>query len=161
LEFGVQLFGTSTGDTANYKVRFQNNIQSIFSRVRLLYGSTPIEDIINYNVIVRNLTEWTGTNQLGTMDQCSIAEGIGGATVGTQALGTSPQTFGDKYINVRQNYVQGIDTYASTAGQTGAGYVPNHITGSGTPDYCQRRYQVNFALGLFTQDKLVFEFFKT
>lgn len=30
-------------------VRFQNNIQSIFSRVRLLYGANPLEDIINYN----------------------------------------------------------------------------------------------------------------
>ena len=55
LEFDVTLIGSgaSTGIT-----RFQNNIQSIFNRVRLLYGATPLEDMINYNVIVRSLTEW-------------------------------------------------------------------------------------------------------
>jgi hypothetical protein len=58
-------------------VRFQNNIQSIFSRVRLLYGANPLEDIINYNVIVRNLTEWTAGNPSMTMDQGTIADGIG------------------------------------------------------------------------------------
>jgi len=35
--------------TIDAVVRFQNNIQSIFSRVRLLYGANPLEDIINYN----------------------------------------------------------------------------------------------------------------
>ena len=45
LEFDVTLnaFGTAGVDI----IRFQNNIQSIFSRVRLLYGATPLEDIIN------------------------------------------------------------------------------------------------------------------
>ena len=28
-----------------------------------MYGSTPIEDIINYNQIARNLTEWTATGK--------------------------------------------------------------------------------------------------
>ncbi len=47
LEFDVTL--VSYGTPANEIVRFQNNIQSLFSRVRLLYGSTPLEDMINYN----------------------------------------------------------------------------------------------------------------
>jgi hypothetical protein len=49
LQFDVTLnaFGTSGNDI----VRFQNNIQSLFNRVRLLYGATPIEDVINYNGI--------------------------------------------------------------------------------------------------------------
>lgn len=46
-EFDVTLSTYSV--TANEIVRFQNNIQSLFSRVRLLYGSTPLEDMINYN----------------------------------------------------------------------------------------------------------------
>ena len=66
-EFDVTLTSYATSGTA--VVRFQNNIQSIFSRVRLLYGATPLEDIINYNVIVRSLTEWTSTNQTMSMDQ--------------------------------------------------------------------------------------------
>jgi len=94
LEFDVTLFGPggTTGAT-----RFQNNIQSIFSRVRLLYGATPLEDMINYNVIVRSLTEWTATNTHMTMDQTSIAEGIGGVIVACD----NDSNFG--VCNVRQN----------------------------------------------------------
>lgn len=154
LEFDVLLYG-SGDDTENYNVRFQNNIQSIFQRVRLLYGSTPLEDIVNYNVIVRNLTEWTGTNQQGTMDQCSIADGIGGVTSGLVPLNTGG--FATTLVNVRQNIIQGIDMISNTSQviRVGAGYVPNRMTASGVPAYTIRRYQINFALGLFTQDKLV------
>lgn len=57
LSFDVSLvvpnpgFATADGPTSGSQciVRFQNNIQSIFSRVRLLYGANPLEDIINYN----------------------------------------------------------------------------------------------------------------
>ena len=181
LEFDVtlQAYGTSGNDI----IRFQNNIQSIFNRVRLLYGSTPLEDMINYNVIVRNLTEWTGTGQQGVMDQSTLAQGIGGVTFGNAPgysagiVYTAP-AFG--YCNVRQFYIQGIDASTSTqtsgtattffTAGTGIGNVPNGsnsigatITGgtatggSGTSavGYCSRRYQVNLALGLFTQDKLI------
>lgn len=47
LQFDVTL--NSFGTIGNDIVRFQNNIQSLFNRVRLLYGATPIEDVINYN----------------------------------------------------------------------------------------------------------------
>jgi hypothetical protein len=47
LEFDVTL--VSYGTSGNEQVRIQNNIQSLFSRVRLLYGATPLEDMINYN----------------------------------------------------------------------------------------------------------------
>lgn len=40
----------ATSALTAYTARFQNNIQSIFQRVRLLYGATPLEDMINYNV---------------------------------------------------------------------------------------------------------------
>lgn len=159
LEFDVTLYGANATTQA---VRFQNNIQSIFNRVRLLYGATPLEDMINYNVIVRSLTEWTATNQHMTMDQTSIAEGIGGVTVGCDATGA----FG--LVNVRQKYIQGqsVSTGAGTAFTAGGsfGVVPIASTTaipSGLPAPASgfvavtRRYQINFALGLFTQDKLI------
>jgi hypothetical protein len=170
LEFDVTL--QSYGTPGSNVVRFQNNIQSIFSRVRLLYGATPLEDVINYNVIVRALTEWTGTNQTNTMDQCSIAEGIGGIV-----QGYSRDTFAG-LVNVRQAYIQGIDNTSATAASGGVAFgiskgsgsvpqglaavggaggtytVPGFAPTSGT-SYVTRRYQINFALGMFTQDKLV------
>lgn len=157
LEFDVTLYGTGGSTEA---VRFQNNIQSIFSRVRLLYGATPLEDMINYNVIVRSLTEWTATNQHMTMDQTSIAEGIGGITVGLD--GTSATGI----VNTRQKYIQGknVTTGTSVAFTSGSSLgqvptsataaIPSGVTGNGTVGVT-RRYQVNFALGLFTQDKLI------
>lgn len=159
LEFDVTLFGHA-GTLQAQTVRFQNNIQSIFSRVRLLYGSTPLEDIINYNVIVRSLTEWTATNQHLSMDQTSIAEGIGGIVVDTDSS-TTP-FFG--VCNVRQKYIHGINTTSLATGVNFTsgrqfGSVPQNsegfgATGNGTTGVT-RRYQINFALGLFTQDKLI------
>jgi len=167
LEFDVTLFGS--GGLTTQAVRFQNNIQSIFSRVRLLYGSTPLEDIINYNVIVRSLTEWTATNQHMSMDQTSLAEGIGGIVVdgsseeASVVVGTVAGTFG--ICNVRQKYIQGISTNTATTAANFTGgklfynvpqnsETPAGVTGNGTTGVT-RRYQINFALGLFTQDKLI------
>lgn len=113
-EFDVQMIYTPSDGEFSY-VRFQNNIQSIISRVRLLYGATPLEDIPNYNVIVRQLTEWTGTGTQGSVDQCSIADGIGGTCTGAsgQFQNTDPATgVGARAItnvNVRQKYIHGID----------------------------------------------------
>jgi hypothetical protein len=165
LQFDVALYGpvsTTPGTAAYaYTTRFQNNIASIFSRVRLLYGATPLEDIINYNVIVRALTEWTSTNPTNTMDQTSIAEGIGGYVLGADSTGV----FGD--VNVRQRFIQGLNTSAPAApanftGGQGFGYAPQATDiPSGAPAAVSgqfvttRRYQLNFALGLFTQDKLI------
>lgn len=160
LEFDVTLFGTGV---AGETVRFQNNIQSIFSRVRLLYGATPLEDIINYNHIVRALTEWTATNQQGAIDQTSIAEGIGGYVI--DKSGANDYFFGN--CNTRQKYIHGVQTVQGTAASTPAHFsgggsfgnvgntdTPAGVTGNGTQGYT-RRYQVNLALGLFTQDKLI------
>ncbi len=162
LEFDVTLYGT--GNAAEF-VRFQNNIQSIFSRVRLLYGATPLEDMINYNVIVRSLTEWTATNQHMTLDQTSIAEGIGGTTLGYDQDGKTG------IVNTRQKHIQGLSqnqvaapSVAFTGGRP-LGYIPNvmrnaipsglYVPTDPTDFAVTRRYQVNFALGLFTQDKLI------
>ena len=53
--------GVSVLNVTNYDgqpnaqvIRFENNIQSIFQRVRLLYGATPLEDIIDYNGKISN-----------------------------------------------------------------------------------------------------------
>jgi len=142
LEFDVTLTGI-TG-VCSY---FQNNIQSLFTRVRLMYGSTPLEDIINYNQIVRNLTEWSSAGPLGTMDQVSIAEGIGGVVQGANIS----DTIGN--VNVRRHIIQSIDREPST----GAREVPNsaNVSGTTTSFTSTRRYQVNLALGLLTQGKLI------
>jgi len=159
-------------------VRFQNNIQSIFSRVRLLYGANPLEDIINYNVIVRNLTEWTAGNPSMTIDQGTIADGIGNNTLGF-TVGQSG-TYG--VLNTRANYIQGVgkglDTtsaFDASAGKGLAGFIgaspagvlspsPSIVWTSGaTPPVVgsvpttvvTRRYQIQFALGIMTQEKLI------
>ena len=160
LEFDVTMVSPvfAAEPTPAYSLRFQNNIQSLFQRVRLLYGATPLEDILNYNVIVRALTEWTATNQINSMDQTSISEGIGGAI-----LGYAGTTLG--VVNVRQKFIQGLEFgIAGSTNFTGgpaSGYVPNGLSTlpgvvvPATAVACTRRYQVNFALGLFTQDKLI------
>jgi len=117
--------------------------------------------MINYNVIVRALTEWTSTNTTMSMDQTSIAEGIGGYMTGFDS-GALPG-----FVNVRQRMIQGSDysvpsaPAAFTAGATFAEVPQSTDLPSGAPapvagqKAVTRRYQVNFALGLFTQDKLV------
>ncbi len=158
LEFDVTLYGHATATTEI--IRFQNNIQSIFQRVRLLYGATPLEDIINYNTVVRCLTEWTGTSTTGTMDQSSVADGIGGMMFNSDSL----DHLGP--VNVRQKFIQGISittpagSGAELEGGASLGKVPQSTDYPGglpvpAGRFCTRRYQVNFALGLFTQDKLI------
>lgn len=163
LEFDVTLVNYDANSIAI--TRFQNNIQSIFQRCRILYGATPLEDIINYNVIVRCLTEWTGTTQVGTLDQSSVADGIGGVIYANDrgvGVGSGDIQFG--LVNVRQNYIQGLSTSASsTPGYNIAGTapvaVPNQLSNipgiSSSSITCTRRYQISFATGLFTQDKLI------
>ena len=153
-------------------VRFQNNIQSIFSRVRLLYGANPLEDIINYNVIVRNLTEWTAGNPSFTIDQGTITDGIGNNTLGFVANG------GVGLLNTRANVIQGcafavdpstsLETASAGRGLTGVSDAPPagvlstpsiawYDTASATlvnvpTIIVTRRYQVQLALGLLTQE---------
>lgn len=117
--------------------RVQNNVQSIFRRIRWVYGSLVGEDVREYNVLVRMLTEATGTNQNGMMDQTGITEGVGGVTTGTDG----------NLTNTRATFIQ-------VARGTGNVYaVPSQqIDGTaGTP----RRYQVQIGLGLFQQNKLL------
>ena len=190
------LTGSATGQQQSQVVRFENNIASIFQRIRLLYGATPLEDLIDSNIIVRELTEWTSGGS--TLDQNSLREGIGGVVfneISNQVLsaGSSPvansaasapiyNTVGGM-VNVRQAYIQGIDTRQNITltGSTqiigqGYGVVPNQSAGQSTlsgdiytvtttegansygymyKTVCTRRYQIQFPLGLFTQGKLI------
>lgn len=169
LEFDVTIDYTPAA-TEKVNIRFQNNIQSLFSRVRLLYGSTPLEDIPNYNVIVRALTEWTGSDALGP-DQTSITDGIGGVNPSYSGAVLKQAADGAGtgvaiMANVRQKYIHGIDTRGGplddNTGISGFGSVPNGTQPSGyggTPAFIKtnpiRRYQVQLALGMLTQEKLI------
>ncbi len=164
---GVTSGGSDT--THAYSCRFQNNIQSIFNRVRVLYGATPIEDLINYNVIVRFMTEWTTNSPQGTMDQSSIDQGIGGITRGVDGSGN------EGLVNVRTAHIQGVSgalptngfnvpsvptlvTFTPIAGN-GNGYIPHQTEPLAVPPsgsvYVTRRYQFQIAAGLFQQPKLI------
>ena len=127
-----------------------------------------MEDIPYYNVIVRALTEWTGTNQQNTFDQTSINEGIGGVAQGVTGrvtLAGAVTEGASTLVNVRQTYIQGYDL-CYTAASPGHGVVPNAtlpslVPGAGNNHQIlagnnpQRRYQIQFALGLFSQEKLI------
>ncbi len=132
IEFDLSLLASS--DASNTLVRFQNNIQCIFNRVRILYGSLVIEDINDYNTIVRMLSEHTQYNA-NVVDQSSIAEGVGGQTMLMLTANTPTM------VNTRYNFIQGI-----AAGNSATAIAPA---------LNPRRYQVNLAAGLFSQDKLI------
>lgn len=115
----------------------------------------------------------------GTIDQGSIADGLGGYIVDAASgngagLGNDPINFG--LVNVRQKYIQGAGTlqastppvltpatspntpfaYAPTFPGVGSTDLPPGVSSNGnTTQGYTRRYQINLALGLFTQDKLV------
>ena len=161
LEFDVTMVGPTYSVANEYFVRFQNNIQSMFQRVRLLYGATPLEDILNYNVVVRCLTEWTSTNQTMTYDDKTITDGVGGVVLGSDQVGNIG------LVNVRQKYIHGVQNItAGVAANLTGGTAVNDVAPNGVAPLpgvvvpagaltATRRYQVNFALGLFTQDKLI------
>jgi hypothetical protein len=149
--------GANTYDVSgSAKLRFQNSIQSIFNRVRIMYGSTPLEDLIDYNQIVRNLTEWSRSNQNNTIDQNSISRGIGGSAFSRFFGGTAG------LVNVRQKYIQGLDGNVDNGNFYGYGNVPNSAGGVSCLSNqigtwaCTRTYQINLiGSGIFSQDKLI------
>jgi len=123
---------------------------------------------------VRALTEWTGTTQQGSFDQTSINEGIGGITQGVSAVNAAGQIYQSSVtgaVHVRKSLIHGIDLCVPEvigAGDvnafmgTGGGAVPNGPTVLAiTPQTYLigtnpvRRYQIQLALGLFNQEKLI------
>ena len=97
-----------------------------------MYGSSPLEDVINYNVIARMLTEWTSSSgQIA--DQTSIADGIGGCMQLSPLSGSS---------SVR----------SALHGRVSLGIVNTDVPKGAN---LTRRYQVTLGLGLLTQGKLL------
>lgn len=127
----------------------------------------------NYNTIVRCLTEWTANSPHMTMDQSTINEGIGGVVMdyptsayAIPASAAAPQLLAP--YNVRQKYIHG----AGSTNLTGALVANTGVAGkaegtqgtsSAPPGYTSitgytaitQRYQVQFALGLFSQGKYI------
>jgi len=159
--------GGTAGANLGFACRFQNNIQSIFQRVRVLYGGTVLEDMNNYNTIVRCLTEWTANSPHMTMDQSTINEGIGGvvmdypANLVIPAAANAPQLIAP--YNVRQRYIHGVGSSetgvlvngSGIAGKQGASNAPPGYTTITNYSPITQRYQIQFALGLFSQGKYI------
>lgn len=137
LEFDVVLKGMVNAAGQNWSVWFQNNIQSIFSRARLLYGSTPIEDINDADFITRSLTEFTSGPD-NVMDQKSISEGIGGAV--QRAPYTENVRRATHSINVKAGVLSGR---------------PNYYTDTDGLFVATKRYQIQLPFGMFNQGKLI------
>lgn len=140
LSFDLVLF---VDDAKN--VRVQNNIASIFKRGRFNYGSLPLEDIREMNVLVRMLTEGAGTATTGIVDQTAINEGIGGAHTVVTSTGTANHL---AWMNTRLNDIQsgGLDVRDLTP----AGAINSEPN---TPR--ARRYQIQLPFGLLQQNKLL------
>jgi hypothetical protein len=138
LLFDVEILGHA--DTRG--CRFNNGIQSIFKRVRLLYGSLVLEDITDYNLIYRMLIEHTSSNCIDNIDQNSILEGIGGIMADPREFQTNialPTVVTYTPYNVRYTAIQGFD---GTLPYSGVGLNP-------------RTYSVSLLLGMFIQAKLI------
>lgn len=161
LTFDVDLTYTPVAADGSI-IRFQDNIQSLFQRVRLMYGSTPLEDIVDYNLIVRKMTQWTASS---TFDQGSICDGIAEEVLSTDGgFGNQPTLVGPvpgrlKYIQgisfQTPNTVSGADKQPQLASR-GFGVVPGGTNATGfTNVECKstRRYTVQLALGIMQQGK--------
>lgn len=117
-------------------VRLQNNSgHSIFRNVRVVYGSLTLEEIRDYNVIMRILAEGAGSNP-SLMDQCTILEGIGGIDHVPNTAGT-----GVLPVNARLHHIHGEAAYADPP--------------QATQKSLSRRYCIQPGLGFLTQGKLI------
>lgn len=123
-------------------------------------------------VIVRNLTEWTAGNPSLCIDQGTITDGIGNNTI---AYSNNAQF---APLNTRANLIQGscFQRDADAAANFGqgrglagiSGVAPSGVLATPTIPFTDgttggtvstvtvtRRYQVQLALGLMTQEKLI------
>lgn len=162
LQFDLEIKGTTA-----HNCRVQNDIQTIFKRVRGNYGSLNFEDINEYNTLVRFLTETCGTNLTLFPDQTSILEGKGALSM-INAVETGVTTTESRYTetcNTRlyqcQIYETGSTGLTTTypAKEPASGVVGwDALTlSSGTKGVVngKRRYCVKLALGLLLQGKLI------
>lgn len=138
LQFDLQFHA----DPTSTNVRLQNNVQSWIKRARWLYGSLVGEDIRDYNVIVRTLTEGSGTNNTFILDQTTLSDGVGGIRFVADKNGNTG------LVNVRNFDIQCANMSINAAD-------PTMITPIACSADAPRRYQVQLALGLFQQNKLL------
>lgn len=154
LEFDLAL---SSGDPAAQNVRVQNNVTSIFNRARLSYGSLPLEDIQDVNILTRIITEFAGHNTFNATDQNALLEGIGGSFP-LQADVYDTQS--NKSLLVSQNTRVGLIQAANYRSElhTPRAIMQSMPTGS-TPvantNAPVRRYTIQLPFGLMQQDKLL------
>lgn len=137
----------ATPDAGSICSWFQNNIQSVFNRGRILYGANPIEDILQYNQIVRNLTEWTTSNN-NNYDQFSVNEGIGRIVLrqSTVDVASSVANF------AMPQHARIMEIHSLSGQDAAARAVPSETSSQNT---ARRRYQVQLLFGLLTQGKLL------
>lgn len=155
LSFDVRFDDALAGKCNN--VRFQNNIQSIFNRMQLRYGSLSVEDLRETGPLVRLLTDNTMTNFNGTLDQNAIMEGVGGNffTMAVQGVGDNGGI--DPYFGLQNTRWMGIQSGGDMVPGAGAYKDDKHkprgtLGAAGTE---ARRYQVQLPFGLFQQNKLL------
>jgi len=133
----ANLAGSYTkGDTLAGGFEFQNGIQSIFRRCRVLYGSIVLEDIQDYHILNRIFTE--SVLPSGSMSSASsMLQGIGMSLRQiTTSANTAPVPFHGS--SIRTNYHA-----------TGSDSVPTNV---GTT---VRRYMVPINTGIFQQKNLI------
>jgi len=121
-------FGVGATTTGGFE--FQQNIASIFRRVRVLYGSLVLEDIQDYNILQRlfcDLLTKSGTS----LSDNSMYQGIG------RTVRSSAQTAKDNLMTDRHNY-HTLET--------------NPPTEVGTVG---RRYSIPINTGVFQQRRLL------
>ena len=126
--------GASSYQTGGFQ--FQNNIQSIFRRVRILYGSLVLEDIQDYNLIQRLFTETL--LPAGSSLSC---------TTMSQGIGPCKNQIQDATFKLIQPWDLRTDrlNYHSTGTET----APTNV------GVTTRRYAVPINTGLFQQKNLI------
>lgn len=119
----------------------------------------------NYNTIVRCLTEWTANSPHMTMDQSTINEGIGGVVMdyfGNTAVPAANTSQLVAPVNVRQKFIHGVGSINTAvplinntgiAGKQGDSNAPPGYTSIANYTPITQRYQIQFALGIFSQGK--------
>jgi len=180
LNINQSVTGTDSANTVDTLkstfARLNNNVASIFNRVRLLYGGTVIEDILDCGLLERLLTEvgvskdyadgLGGMNGIGSVDQrASHLVSAGGCldlNVGGAYTAGSNNALSSVYNPTIFSPIQGGSTVAGVAGSFG---VPAAVSAQSNyvsvasnkpnPLSFARRYCMRIPLGLFQQRKLL------
>ncbi|KAI9017270.1 hypothetical protein BC832DRAFT_536600 [Gaertneriomyces semiglobifer] len=118
--------------------RFQNNIASIFSRIRCSYGSMTFEDLQNQGILARVLTEGATNNMIGVSAQSSISEGVGGTTQCWDKVGKKVSVTNTRFADIQGGTSKSVEDDSLTAAMV-----------------VNRQYTIQLPLGLFQQSKLI------